>query len=104
MKRILNNIMLLVLSGIMAAAQSPTVTTTPVPSCEEVTWVMRNWWLMAAFIAVPALIIGVVLTVMIMKRSYSGYQPVPSSHGALRPVIPAIITAPSRQAVFVTQA
>lgn len=81
-------------------------TTTPPPSCEEITWLMKNWWLIVIIVGGVSLVLGVVVTALIMRKS-SGYQAVPTNPAQasnIRPVIPAIITAPSRGPIFVSQA
>lgn len=81
-------------------------TTTPPPTCDEITWFMRNWWVMLIIGAGGGLVIGVVATALIMRRN-AGYHAVPAEPAQasnMRPVIPAVITAPMRGAVYMSHA
>lgn len=68
-------------------------TTTPIPTCEEITFFMRYWWLVGIVGLGVGIVLAVILTCVMMRRQAAAT----SQYKLVRPVIAQEIHAPFRQ-------
>ena len=87
------NLFILFLFSIVSAQTTKAQpTTTPIPTCEEITFFMRYWWLVGIVGAGVGIVLAVILTCVMMRR-----QSATSQYKMVRPIIAQEIHAPFRQ-------